>query len=85
MVAVQRRGAVVSGAKVRLSSLREPLIVVVMRGACGRFFETEGIVILAMLISRYKIELPDEPEFAGESLEERRERVLRATQGITLT
>ena len=51
----------------------------------SRFFETEAIAILVMLISRYKIELPDEPEFAGETFEEKKERLLRARQGITLT
>lgn len=50
-----------------------------------RFFETEGIAILTMLISRYKIEVKEEPEFAGETFEQRKERIFRAKQGVTLT
>lgn len=49
------------------------------------FFETEGIAILTMLISRYKVEITEEPEFAGETFEARKERVLRAKGGLTLT
>ena len=37
-----------------------------------------------MLISRYKVEIKDEPEFAGETFEERKERILQARQGVTL-
>ena len=50
-----------------------------------RFFETEGVVILSMLLSRYKIELKPEPEFADETLEQTRARILTAKQGLTLT
>lgn len=50
-----------------------------------RFFETEGIAILTMLVSRYKIEVKDEPEFAGETFEERKARIMNAKQGVTLT
>ena len=50
-----------------------------------RFFETEGIAILTMLVARYRIEIKDEPQFAGETAEERRERVLSARSGLTLT
>ncbi|KAJ3552189.1 hypothetical protein NM688_g4282 [Phlebia brevispora] len=50
-----------------------------------RFFETEGIAILTMLVSRYRIEVKDEPQFAGETFEERKERIFRAHQGVTLT
>ncbi|EKM52722.1 uncharacterized protein PHACADRAFT_261326, partial [Phanerochaete carnosa HHB-10118-sp] len=50
-----------------------------------RFFETEGIAILTMLVSRYTIEVKEEPEFAGETFEERKERILRAKGGLTLT
>ncbi|GJE97102.1 cytochrome P450 [Phanerochaete sordida] len=49
-----------------------------------RFFETEGIAILTMLVSRYKIELRDEPEFANETYEERWQRLFEVKQGITL-
>ncbi|GJE92931.1 cytochrome P450 [Phanerochaete sordida] len=50
-----------------------------------RFFETEGIAILTMLVSRYKIEVKEEPEFASETFEERKERILAARGGLTLT
>jgi hypothetical protein len=51
----------------------------------SRFFETEGIAILTMLVSRYKIEIKEEPQFVGESLEARHERILAAKPGVTLT
>lgn len=38
-----------------------------------------------MLISRYKVEVKEEPEFAHETFEERKERVLKAKGGLTLT
>lgn len=50
-----------------------------------RFFETEGIAILTMLVSRYKIEVKEEPEFAGETFDERKTRILQAKRGITTT
>ena len=50
-----------------------------------RFFETEGIAIMTMLVSRYKIEVKEEPEFAGETFEERYARVTAFDQGITTT
>jgi hypothetical protein len=48
-----------------------------------RFFETEGIAIMTMLVSRYKIEVKEEPEFAGETFEERYDRITSFDQGIT--
>ena len=48
------------------------------------FFETEGIAIMTLLLSRYKVELKDEPEFANETFEEKYQRVLQVKQGITL-
>ncbi|KIP06369.1 hypothetical protein PHLGIDRAFT_515467 [Phlebiopsis gigantea 11061_1 CR5-6] len=49
-----------------------------------RFFETEGIAILTMLVSRYKIDLKDDPEFAGATLEEIQEILFEIRQGITI-
>ncbi|KAJ3966044.1 cytochrome P450 [Lentinula raphanica] len=49
------------------------------------FFKTEGIVILTMMISRYKIEIKEEPQFASETFEERKARVLAAKPGLTIT
>lgn len=51
----------------------------------SRFFETEGIAILTILISRYKIEVKEEPQFAGETFEERKARILACKPGLTLT
>ena len=48
------------------------------------FFETEGIAILTMLVSRYKIELKDEPQFANETYEERWERLFHVSRAITI-
>jgi hypothetical protein len=49
----------------------------------SRFFETEGIAAITMLVSRYKIEVKEEPEFAGETFEERYARVTAFDQGLT--
>jgi hypothetical protein len=49
----------------------------------SRFFETEGVAIMTMLVSRYKIEIKEEPEFAGETFEERYARITAFDQGLT--
>ncbi|KAN0136291.1 cytochrome P450 monooxygenase [Lactarius tabidus] len=54
------------------------------RGCIGRrFFETESIAAITMMISKYKIEIKEEPEFAGETFEERFARVTDFTLGLT--
>jgi hypothetical protein len=50
----------------------------------SRFFETEGIAALTMLVSRYKIEVMEEPQFAGESFNARKERILACRSGLIL-
>ncbi|KAF8967870.1 cytochrome P450 [Flammula alnicola] len=56
------------------------------RACIGRkFFETEGIAILTMLVSHYKLTVKEEPQFAGESFEERKARVLACRAGLTVT
>ncbi|KLO08418.1 614/534 cytochrome P450 [Schizopora paradoxa] len=50
-----------------------------------RFSETESIAILAVILSRYRIEVKAEPQFASETFEERKARVLSSKQGLTLT
>lgn len=50
-----------------------------------RFNETEGIAALTSIISRYKIEIQDEPQFKHESFEERRARILTAKLVLTLS
>jgi hypothetical protein len=52
---------------------------------CFRFFETEGIAIMTMLVSRYKIEVKEEAEFAGETFEERYARITAYHQRSTTT
>ena len=50
-----------------------------------RFSETEAIAVMTMLVSRYKIEVKEEPEFAGETFRERYARVTAFKQGLTTT
>ncbi|KAF8726525.1 hypothetical protein AX14_007768 [Amanita brunnescens Koide BX004] len=49
-----------------------------------RFTELESLAVLCMIVSSYRIEIKDEPQFVGESLEARKERVLRTSQGMTV-
>jgi len=48
-----------------------------------RFFETEAIVVLTMLVSKYKISIKEEPEFSGETFEERYARITAFDQALT--
>jgi hypothetical protein len=50
----------------------------------SRFFETEAVAALTLLVSRYKIEVKEDPRFGGETLEEKRARILKPWQEITL-
>ncbi|EAU91427.2 614/534 cytochrome P450 [Coprinopsis cinerea okayama7 len=50
-----------------------------------RFFECEGIATLTKLVSRYRISVKEEPQYAYETFEQRKERVLRNKPGITVT
>ena len=55
------------------------------RGCIGRgFSETESIAVLTLLIARYRVEVRDEPQFAGESFEQRRARLLKSKLSVTL-
>lgn len=38
-----------------------------------------------MLVARYKIEVKEEPQFAAETFEQRKARVLNTKPGITMT
>ena len=40
---------------------------------------------MTMLVSKYKVEVKEEPEFAGETFEERYARVLAFDQALTLS
>jgi len=56
------------------------------RSCIGRtFFETEAVIGLAMLLSRYKITIKEEAEFAHETFEETKARVLSSKAGLTVT
>jgi hypothetical protein len=50
-----------------------------------RFSETESVVILTLLISQFRVKLPDEPQFAHETLEQKKERLFSSKVKITLT
>ncbi|EMD35530.1 hypothetical protein CERSUDRAFT_116271 [Gelatoporia subvermispora B] len=49
-----------------------------------RFSETEGVAILSLLVSRYRIEVREEPQFVAETFDERKARLLSSAQSITL-
>ena len=54
------------------------------RGCIGRgFAETEAVAVLSMIVSRYKVEVREEPQFARETFEQLRARLLETN--ITLT
>ncbi|KAF5322275.1 hypothetical protein D9619_001909 [Psilocybe cf. subviscida] len=56
------------------------------RACIGRkFFETEGIAILTLLVRNFKITVKDEPKFANETFEQRKARILDSKGGVTLT
>ncbi|KAJ3511705.1 hypothetical protein NMY22_g15567 [Coprinellus aureogranulatus] len=48
-----------------------------------RFFETEGVAILTTLLPKYKVSITEEPQFAHETFEDRKERVLKAKAFVT--
>ena len=41
--------------------------------------------MMVSLISRYQFEVMEEPQFAGETFSQRKERVLKTAVGLTLT
>ncbi|KAI0720704.1 cytochrome P450 [Cerioporus squamosus] len=55
------------------------------RGCVGRgFAETEGVAVLALIVSKYRVEVKDEPQFRGETLEQRRARLLKSQHSLTI-
>ncbi|KZV61166.1 cytochrome P450 [Peniophora sp. CONT] len=50
-----------------------------------RFFETEGIAILTTLMSQYRVEVKEDPKYAGETHEQCRARLLKTSIGLTTT
>ncbi|KAF5351015.1 hypothetical protein D9756_008377 [Leucocoprinus leucothites] len=56
------------------------------RACLGRkFAETEAVAFLTMLVLRYKITVKEEPCFANETFEKRKERLLKVVSILTLT
>jgi len=54
------------------------------RGCLGRRFgETEAIAVINMLVSRYRLEVKEELEFAGETFEERYARITAFDESLT--
>ncbi|TCD65732.1 hypothetical protein EIP91_002261 [Steccherinum ochraceum] len=57
-----------------------------VRSCLGRrFAELESIVAITMILQKYKITVKEEPQFAGETFEQKKERVLKTKPGLTLT
>ncbi|KAF4621313.1 hypothetical protein D9613_000776 [Agrocybe pediades] len=56
------------------------------RACLGRkFFETEGIAVLTMMVLNYKITVKEEPQFAGETFEQTKARIFQTKNALTLT
>jgi cytochrome P450 len=54
------------------------------RGCIGRlFFETESIAVITIMMSRYSVAVKEEPEFVGETFEQRYARVTAFDLGLT--
>ncbi|RPD56051.1 cytochrome P450, partial [Lentinus tigrinus ALCF2SS1-6] len=55
------------------------------RGCVGRgFAETESVAVLSLIISKYKVEVKDEPQFRGETFEQRKARLLKSQHSLTI-
>jgi cytochrome P450 len=50
-----------------------------------RFFETESIAVITMMMLKYRVEVKQEPEFAGETLEQCFARITASEQKLTNT
>ncbi|KAI9438702.1 cytochrome P450 [Lactarius indigo] len=50
-----------------------------------RFFETESIAVITMTVMRYSVEIKEEPEFIGETFEQRFARVTASENILTNT
>jgi hypothetical protein len=68
-------GETVRGVYLRAERLQTPF----------RFFETESVAMMTMLVSRYKIEVKEDPRFSSETFEERYARITAFEQGLTTT
>jgi cytochrome P450 len=50
-----------------------------------RFFETESIAIITMMLLKYRVEVKEEPQFIGETFEERFTRITASQIFLTNT
>ena len=50
-----------------------------------RFAETEAIAVLSILVSQFKMTIKEEPQFAAETFEQRKARILSVRLGLTTT
>jgi len=50
-----------------------------------RFFETESVAVVTMTMLKYRVEIKEEPEFIGETFEQRFTRVTASEQYMTNT
>ncbi|KZT71520.1 cytochrome P450 [Daedalea quercina L-15889] len=49
-----------------------------------RFSETEAVAILTYMIKHYRVDVLEEPQYAGETFEQRKKRLLRCRTALTL-
>lgn len=49
-----------------------------------RFSETEGVAILTYIIKHFRVDVLEEPQYAGETFEQRKTRLLKCKSAITL-
>jgi len=50
-----------------------------------RFFETESVAVITMMMFKYRVELKEEPEFIGETFEQRFARITSSEQLLSNT
>jgi hypothetical protein len=50
-----------------------------------RFFETESIAAITMMMLKYRVEVKEEPEFISETFEQRFARITASEQYLTNT
>jgi hypothetical protein len=50
-----------------------------------RFAEVEGTAVISMLVRNYRMEIKNDPKFAGETFAQRKVRVLKCSSFLTVT
>ncbi len=55
-----------------------------MSHVLNSFAETEAVAVLTLLVSQYKIDIKDEPQFASETFEQKKARVLKSNVRFTV-